>query len=209
MIVFCGVGSSCESNDNKAGNLCEGGVNKYDICKLAGVRLSSPEADLTFTAILTGFRNPTRTISPTASLTLALKRPVRRCFGSRPRIFERSSLNPRSRSLSASSRTRTSKDDCGQWTCGEESNSRSRPGVEIKRFGLFLRKRLRSWAGVVVPPNRSCGRTVSLVDGRRFSPSSNGFSASEESAWKARRERRTMWICVASSRVGDTMMAPT
>ncbi|KAL8945579.1 MAG: hypothetical protein Q9222_007892, partial [Ikaeria aurantiellina] len=60
---------------------------------------------LTRTLILTGLRSPTRTIWSTASLTLALKRPVRRCLVRRERIFWRSSLKPRSSRRSASSRT--------------------------------------------------------------------------------------------------------
>ena len=128
---------------------------------LAGVRLSSaPDPPFTLMAILTGLRSPTRMIWSTASLTLALKRPVRRCLGSRARIFCRSSLNPRSRSLSASSRTSTSNDDCGQWTCGDESSSSSRPGVDTSRFGDRLRNVLRSCAGVVEPPRSNCGRTL-------------------------------------------------
>ena len=114
------------------------GDTKREFCMkyLAGVRLSSPpDAPLTFTAIFTGFRRPTLTIWSTASLTLALNKPVRLCFGSLARILCRSSLKPRSSNRSASSRTRTSKEDCGQCTCGEESNSSRRPGVDIKRFG--------------------------------------------------------------------------
>ena len=128
---------------------------------LAGVRLSSPpDPPFTLMAIFTGFRSPTRMIWSTASLTLALKRPVRRCFGSLARIFCKSSLNPRSRSLSASSRTRTSNDDCGQWTCGDERSSRSRPGVDTSRFGERLRNVLKSCAGAVDPPRSSCGSTL-------------------------------------------------
>lgn len=117
----------------------------FAINYLAGVRLSfPPEAPLTFTAIFTGFRRPTLTIWSTASLTLALNKPVRLCFGSLAKIFCKSSLKPKSSNRSASSRTRTSKEDCGQCTCGEESSSRRRPGVDIKRFGECRRKWFRS-----------------------------------------------------------------
>lgn len=170
--------------------------NKY----LAGVRLSSVPAPRTLTAILTGFRSPTRTIWSTASLTLALNSPVRLCFGSRPRIFWRSSLNPRSSRRSASSRTSTSNEDCGQWTCGEESSSSSLPGVDMRRFGERLRKTLRSCAGVVVPPSSNWGMTVSTEEryGLPVSGSNPGSLPSSwasfdaEGPWKARSERSTV-----------------
>ena len=142
--------------------------------------MSSPAALLTFTEILTGFLNPTRTISPTASLTLALNSPVLLCFGSRCSIFCKSSLKPRSSNRSASSRTSTSKEDCGQCTCGEERSSRSLPGVDIRRFGLFCRNLRISSAGVVVPPRRSWGSTVRVEVERLCLISSEGFKASED-----------------------------
>lgn len=73
-----------------------------------------------------------------------------------------------------------------------------------------MRNLVRSWAGVVFPPSSNCGKTVATV-GDRFgcSPSSLGFSSSAEGAWNASSERRTEYICVASSRVGDIMIAPT
>ena len=171
------------------------------------MRLSSaPAVPLTLMAILTGFLNPTRMIWSTASLTLALKRPVRLCFGSRPRIFCRSSLKPRSRSRSASSRTSTSNDDCGQWTCGEESSSRRRPGVEIRMFGERLRNVLRSCAGVVAPPRSSCGMTLRVEEGNfgvTWGSSSDFcsqlFITADEGPWNARSERRTLWIWEANS----------
>jgi hypothetical protein len=175
---------------------------------LAGVLLSSPPPiPLTLTAILTGFLKPTLTISPTASLTLALNRPVRRCLGSLARIFCRSSLKPRSSNLSASSSTKISNEDWGQWTCGDDKSSRSRPGVDISRFGDILRKWARSWAGVVAPPSRSCGTTLRVggecrvVECASAAPllSSDGLSVAAEGPWKAKSERRTAWICVASS----------
>ena len=148
---------------------------EYAICKLAGVRLSSaPPAPFTFTAIRTGFRSPTRIIWSTASLTLALNNPVRLCFGNRFIILVRSSLNPRSRRRSASSRTSTSNEDWVQWTCGDDSISSRRPGVDTSRLGEFFRKALRSCAEVVEPPTKSCGTTFG-VDGGYVVPHCTPF----------------------------------
>ena len=75
-------------------------------------------------------------------------------------------------------------------------------------MGECRRKKDRSWAGVVVPPTTSWGRMKGAVAVGRFSISSARWgSSSAEGAWKAMRSRRTLWIWVASSRVGDTTMA--
>ncbi len=63
------------------------------------------------TSTRTGFRSPARANSSTASVCVAEKRPVRRCLGSRAITAANCRWNPMSRSLSASSRTRT----CRNW----------------------------------------------------------------------------------------------
>lgn len=138
---------------------------------LAGTRSSSvavpsiPETPRTLTAILTGFLRPTLTSWSTPSVILALNRPVRLCFGSRCNILVKSSLNPMSNKRSASSRTSTSKEDCGQWTCGEDNSSSNLPGVAMRRLGEWIRNWERSCCGVVEePPRRSCGRTLSDLE---------------------------------------------
>ena len=201
----------------------------YDICRLAGVRLSwAPDALLTLTAILTGLRRPTRTSWSRASDTLALNRPVLRCLGRRPRMRWSVSLKPRSSKRSASSMIKASKDDCGQCTCGEDKTSSNRPGVAMRMFGDVLRKVDTSCWGLVVPPSSSCGTTLGVDEGNLGSgggalsassctstmsvSASCAFMAARAAAdggWKASKESRTECICVASSRVGDIMIAPT
>lgn len=182
-------------------NLCVDGVVRYVICRLAGVRLSrAPESPFTLTMTLTGLRRPTRTSWSTASLTLALNSPVRLCLGRQRNIFCSSSLNPRSNSRSPSSRTSISNDDWGQWTCGDIRSSSRRPGVETIRLGERLRNVLRSSAGDVDPPSRSCGTTLRVEDfWRGASPSSGGFIAAAEGGWNSSKESNTLYICDASS----------
>lgn len=118
-------------------------------------------------------------------------------------MFCRVSLNPRSNSRSASSKTSISKDDCGQCTWGDESNSKSLPGVATKRFGERFKKLLRFSAGVVEPPRRSCGTTLS-VDEEYFvrgasSSVSEGLIAEADGGWNASNDNSTLYICEASS----------
>jgi hypothetical protein len=54
----------------------------------------------TFTTTRTGFLRPTRTISDNASVMVALKSPVRLCFGSAVRIRVKHCVKPKSKSLS-------------------------------------------------------------------------------------------------------------
>jgi hypothetical protein len=78
------------------------------------LNLPSPEIkpfDLTFfdctlTTIRAGFRRPTRTSSESASASVmvALKSPVRRCFGRQVRIRVNAAWNPKSSNLNCSHR---------------------------------------------------------------------------------------------------------
>ena len=84
--------------------------------------------------------------------------------------------------------------------------------MEIKRFGEFVRKCARSCVVVVVPPRSNCGMILRVDGGKTgrvgvFSSSSpyscvvvsDGRRCAADGAWNARRERRTVWIWVASS----------
>ena len=171
------------------------------------MRLSSPPIRfLTLTETLTGFRKPTRTISVTASLMLALNNPVRLCFGNRLNIFCKSSLKPKSRSLSASSNTSTSKDDWEQCTCDDEMSCSNRPGVEIRRFGECLRNQLRSWAGVIFPPSNNWGSILldgdfdkTVVTSWLSASSPTDFKIAADGEWNSSNEMSTSYICRASS----------
>lgn len=61
----------------------------------------------------------------------------------------------------------------------------------MRRFGLFLRNVLKSWAGVVVPPRSSWGTTES-VDAGKVGASSDGVNFSADGAWKPRSDNRTV-----------------
>lgn len=50
--------------------------------------------------------------------------------------------------------------------------------------------------------------TGAAVDGL-FSSSFRNGSISADGAWNSNSDRRTVWICAASSLVGETMMAAT
>lgn len=82
--------------------------------------------------------------------------------------------------------------------------------MDTRTLGDRLRKLLRSCAGVVaVPPNSSWGTTFNVDEGYDglaggFSSSSTSLAvkaciAADEGPWNARRDRRTLYICSASS----------
>ena len=77
---------------------------------LAGVRFSPDLKPVTLTTTRTGFLSPVRTSSDTASVMVALNRPVRRCLGRACSIPVRLSLNPISSNRSASSMMSSSRD---------------------------------------------------------------------------------------------------
>ena len=101
---FRGVRRSCSRFVDYRQYLCG------DHGDLAGVRFSPDLKPVTLTTTRTGLRSPVHTSSDTASVMVALKRPVRRCFGIACSIPVRLSLKPMSSNRSASSMMRISRD---------------------------------------------------------------------------------------------------
>ena len=83
--------------------------------------------------------------------------------------------------------------------------------MDISRFGECFKKWLKSCAGVVVPPSKSCGTTLTVKDDSFDgilgsaavsgieSSSSGGLRTAAEGPWNASKESKTPLICVANS----------
>lgn len=127
----------------------------YPSCKLAGVLFSLPFLNpVTLTTTLTGLRRPVLTRSPTASVIVALNRPVRRCLGRAWIIFVRDSLKPMSNNRSASSIMRSSRDFRLREEEEEVMISQRRPGVPIRIVGRVDLRDWRSSRTEEAPPMR-------------------------------------------------------
>jgi hypothetical protein len=133
------------------------------------VRFSPDLKPVTLTTTRTGFLSPVRTSSDTASVIVALNRPVRRCLGRACSIPVRLSLNPMSSNRSASSIMSSSRDFMFKGDEWDVMSSWSRPGVPINTVGGDDLRSVRSLATEEVPPMRrlaesndtnSSGRTV-------------------------------------------------
>jgi hypothetical protein len=161
-VIFLEVGQPCIRVVNYNSALFQR-TNEY----LAGVRFSPPFLNpVTLTTMRTGFRRPVLTSSDTASVIVALKRPVRRCLGRDRSIPLRFSLKPMSNNRSASSMIRSSKDFIFSFVA--VMISCRRPGVPMRMVGSLDLRAERSWATDEVPPikrlaerteTRSLGRT--------------------------------------------------
>mmetsp|Transcript_10346 Transcript_10346/g.25429 ORF Transcript_10346/g.25429 Transcript_10346/m.25429 type:complete len:382 (-) Transcript_10346:18-1163(-) len=138
------------------------------------------------TVTRTGLRSPARASSSVSSVWVAEKSPVRRCLGSREIMALRVFMNPMLSSRSASSSTRSS--------IFLQSSALLRTIRSSKRPGVPMSARaprsanVRTSAATSVPPTRSMGGAPLTV---------------------ARKGTATSKICRASSRVGDTITAPT
>uniref|UniRef100_A0A7C8YGL6 Uncharacterized protein n=1 Tax=Opuntia streptacantha TaxID=393608 RepID=A0A7C8YGL6_OPUST len=142
--------------------------SKYSRCRPDGVfevegfdNGSSDEFISARTSILTGFLNPALESSLTASVCVAEKRPVLRIFGNRDIIEFIWLSNPISKSLSASSRIKTSRLRKSSISM-RSMMSNNLPGVPINTFApsssIFLISFLTS-----LPPTRSTGLTFASV----------------------------------------------
>jgi len=117
------------------------------------VRFSTPFLKpVTFTTTRTGFRRPVLTSSLTASVSVALNNPVRRCFGRACIIPVNDSLKPMSNKRSASSMINISRDLRFSGEVGEVIISWRRPGVPIRIVGLVDLRVAMSFATEEVPP---------------------------------------------------------
>ena len=135
---------------------------------LAGV-LFSVLKPVILTTTRTGFRRPVRTSSLTASVMVALKRPVRRCLGRVCRIPVILSLKPMSKSRSASSMINISRALKRHGKDGAVMISWRRPGVPIRIVGDVDFKDDMSELTDDVPPMRR------LVEIREVSSLGNIF----------------------------------
>mmetsp|Transcript_34355 Transcript_34355/g.86881 ORF Transcript_34355/g.86881 Transcript_34355/m.86881 type:complete len:236 (-) Transcript_34355:113-820(-) len=142
---------------------------------------------VTATLTRTGLRRPARANACTASVCVAENRPVRRWRGRRAMMASSCARNPMSSSRSASSSTSTSSLRASSADAARPMTSRMRPGVPTSTCAPCSRTRAVS-SPASVPPTSSCAVTFWRV---------------------ARKGAATLWICLASSLVGDTMIAPT
>ena len=144
-------------------------------------------AAASLTVTLTGLRSPARASSSTSSVCVALNSPVRRCLGSLAMMALMALAKPMLRSLSASSRTRSSHRLASNALDLSMRSSR-RPGVPMSAAAPAAAN-ARTSSLTSVPPTRSMGGAMS------GSVAMNGAATSK--------------ICLASSRVGETTTAPT
>lgn len=165
---------------------------------LTGTLLST-SLSTTLTTTLTGFLSPLLTNPPTtASVTLALKRPVLLCFGKRAIIPVSTSSNPKSSNRSASSSTSISNVSPETPTYRLPNNSSNLPGVPTRISGLSLRKACKSLRPSPSPPRNNCAFN---------NPPSS--SSSGGGGWNCSKEDKTENICPANSLVGIMIIPPT
>jgi hypothetical protein len=212
---------SSSSTRSRASVLPPFGTTRNMFLSPAGVRRSlplpsAPEAVsvlmLALTTTRTGLRRPMRMSSDEASVSVAEKRPVRRCFGRPERMRVRLAWKPRSSSRSASSRTSTSSVDVRvtDRPLRDWRNSSSRPGVPTTIGVCWARKRwmsargvdclvLMSRSGVGSGDAGSCA--VEKAGGSEPDGSSKSDAACSSSVGGGGRQNcwKTAWIWVASS----------